>query len=638
MFAMVGLLSLPAFAQQGTQVRVGDAQLAPDGSSRLIVNVDGLGGARLDPDAFRVLEDGQPIDGIEVEAAVESELEVDSIVAMLLLDVSSSMTGEPLERIRSAAADTARTLTGQGIEVGVVTFDEEPAVISPPTLDADQLLERIEGIEVGFGTALFDAVITSIDLLEGSEGSGTLVVFADGQDNRSVTTIDQAIAAANEASTPLTMVVLETEVLDMAALEPLAAQTNGRLISITEPAAVEEVFGTVAQDISSQYIIRYWSEILEPAELPVSVIVDTPTGEARVDTLAINSRDQLTIAPPRPQPSVFQPRIPFLATSAGLWVGVGAAFLAVLALLWVVLVSTRRSAGSRTLERGLQALGARDDRPGGSEIELPTNRLTERAIDLVGRVPRPKGFDERLQLQLDRAAWPLRTNEFLVLCLASGLLAGLLVGGGVGSFVAGSLAAVVGGAIPLLVVRIRIERRKRGFMEQLPGTLQLLAGSLRAGYGLLQAVDTVVKEADDPTSSEFARVLTEARLGMPIDEALEGMSQRLDSEDFHWVILAIGIQREVGGNLAELLTTVAATMRGRATLRRQIRVLSAEGRVSAWVVGGMPFFVAFALQVVNPGYVGELLESTTGILMLVTGAVLLVAGALWLKKIVDIEV
>jgi tight adherence protein B len=635
---LVALLALPAFAQADPQVRLSDAQLSADGTTRLIVNVDGLGGSRLEPDAFRVLEGGQPVDELDVEAAVESEIEADAIAAMLLLDVSSSMAGEPLERIKTAAADTARTLNAEGIEVGVVTFDEEVNVLAAPTLDTDALVTRIEDIDLGFGTALYDAVLTSVDLLDDFEGSGTLVVFADGQDNRSDATIDDVIAASDEAAIPLTMVVLETDVLDLSVLEPLATETNGRLISVTETGALEGVFGVIAQDITSQYVIRYWSDVLEPAELPVSVIVDTPAGEARVDSLAINSREEFAIAPPSPPPSVFDPRLPFLTTTTGLWVGIGAAFLAALALLWVVLVSTRRTAGSRTLERGLRAMGHGSPGRRGEDVELPTARITERAIDLVGRVPRPRGFDDRLQLQLDRAAWPVRTNEFLVLCIASALLGGLLAGGAAGNVLLGLLAMALAGAAPMLVVRIRIERRKRAFMEQLPGTLQLLAGSLRAGYGLLQALDTVVKEADDPTAAEFARVLTEARLGMPIDEALEGMSQRLDSEDFHWVVLAIGIQREVGGNLAELLTTVAGTMRGRATLRRQIRVLSAEGRISAWVVGVMPFFVAFALQLINPGYLNELFTRSAGLVMLAVGVGLLLAGAFWLKKIVDIEV
>jgi tight adherence protein B len=196
----------------------------------------------------------------------------------------------------------------------------------------------------------------------------------------------------------------------------------------------------------------------------------------------------------------------------------------------------------------------------------------------------------------------------------------------------------LGGLIPVLVMKVRISKRQAAFVDQLPGTLQLLAGSLRAGYGLLQALDAVVKEADEPTSQEFARVLTEVRLGMPLDESLEGMAQRLDSEDFHWVVLAIGIQREVGGNLAELLTTVAKTMRDRATLRRQIRVLSAEGRVSAWVVAVMPFFVAAALSLLNPGYLAELFTRIEGIVMVVMGLILLLLGGLWLRKIVDIEV
>jgi tight adherence protein B len=639
LITLFALLVLPASAQPVADIQLRDARLQADGSTRLLVSISGLEGRTLDAGAFRVLEDGQDVGGVEVEPL--TELDDAPVVVALPFDVSGSVT-PVFDEIQQAGRGFVEEVTAAGFEVALIPFSGDVEVAVPPTADTATVIAGIDALQTSVGTSLYDAIVTSGDVLEErlahhEAGVGIIVVFSDGADHDSTATLEEAIGAAQRVNAPITTVGWETRTFDLPAMTRMAEETGGEVVSSEDADEVASLFRSVAADLTNQYLVRYRSDVLAPAELPVTVIVDTPEGELRVDSLAINTREQTQLAPPTPEPSVLAgPRFSFLATSAGLWVGVGAAFLAILTLLWVLLVQTRRTAGSRTLERGLRALG-RGPRPKSGEIELPTSRLTERAIDLVGRVPKPEGFDQRLQLQLDRAAWPVRTNEFLLLCVASGLLGGLLGVWATNLFV-GLVLAVIAGAMPVLIMKIRIERRRRAFMEQLPGTLQLLAGSLRAGYGLLQALDTVVKEADDPTAPEFARVLTETRLGMPVEEALEGMAQRLDSGDFHWVVLAIGIQREVGGNLAELLTTVAATMRGRATLRRQIRVLSAEGRISAWVIAAMPFVVAMALSVMNPGYLAELFIRLEGLVMLGVGALLLVVGAFWLKKIVSIEV
>ena len=633
------LAAWPALAQTAPEIRLRQApSLDADGSTELVVAVAGLDGAMLDADDFRVLEDGTEISNISVEPVLESTGGPESIATMLVLDASGSMDGEPIERIRAAAAQTARTLIDRGIAVGVVRFSTEPLVLSEPTLDVEPLVSEIETIEAEGWTSLYDAIVTSAAVMGDVEGLRSLVVFADGEDNRSTSTIEDAIAAAEQAEAPLTVVVLQTDRLDLSVLEPLATETGGRLATVAEASQLEQVFADVAEDIANQYVIRYSSDILEPTELPITIIAESSEGELRIDSLAINTREPAQIAPPAPSPSAsWDPTFAFLATPTGLWLGIATAFLAVLMLLWMVLVSSRRTAGARNLELGIRAGGARGS-VSGDDFVLPTSRLTERAVELVGRVPKPKGFEQRLQLQLDQAAWLMRANEFIVLTIASGLLGALVSGGLSGSLLLGLPVGLIAGTIPTMVLRMRIGRRRDAFVEQLPGTLSLLAGSLRAGYGLLQAIDTVVKEADEPTAQEFARVLTEARLGLPVDEALEGMAQRLDSEDFHWVVLAIGIQREVGGNLAELLTTVAETMRERATLRRQIRVLSAEGRMSAWVISLMPIVVVVALTILNPGYLAELFIRIEGLVMLGVGTVMLLIGALLLRKIVDIEV
>jgi tight adherence protein B len=164
-----------------------------------------------------------------------------------------------------------------------------------------------------------------------------------------------------------------------------------------------------------------------------------------------------------------------------------------------------------------------------------------------------------------------------------------------------------------------------------------MSGSLSAGLSLAQSVDTIVREGGEPIASEFRRVVVESRLGVPFEDAMGGVAQRMRSKDFEWVVMAIKIQREVGGNLAELLLTVAATLREREYLRRHVRALSAEGRLSAWVLGGLPpAFLAY-LAVSNPSYVAPLFSTTLGWAMVAGAAVLMGVGVLWMVKVGKVE-
>jgi tight adherence protein B len=148
----------------------------------------------------------------------------------------------------------------------------------------------------------------------------------------------------------------------------------------------------------------------------------------------------------------------------------------------------------------------------------------------------------------------------------------------------------------------------------------------------------VVSEGTEPIAGEFKRALIETRLGVPIEEALEGIAERVRSQDFAWVVMAIRIQREVGGNLAEILTTVAATLRERERLRRQVQVLSAEGRLSAWILGGLPVAFSLYLLTARPDYLKVLVTDRIGIVMLAGGVVLMIVGSFWLRKVVRVEV
>ena len=184
----------------------------------------------------------------------------------------------------------------------------------------------------------------------------------------------------------------------------------------------------------------------------------------------------------------------------------------------------------------------------------------------------------------------------------------------------------------------RRKRRKKKFERALPDTLQLMSGSLAAGLSLAQSVDTIVREGTEPIAGEFRKVLVETRLGLSLETALQGVADRFQSKDFDWVVMAINIQRQVGGNLAELLNTVAATMREREYIRRQVAALAAEGKLSAMVLGGLPPAFLLYLVLANRYYVMVLFTTPLGIAMLVGGAMILSVGIFWMSRIVKVEV
>jgi tight adherence protein B len=220
---------------------------------------------------------------------------------------------------------------------------------------------------------------------------------------------------------------------------------------------------------------------------------------------------------------------------------------------------------------------------------------------------------------------------------------------GLATVVLGALGLLLGGVLPAvllavaapvaarLVVRVRTGRRQAAFADQLDDSLQLMASSLRAGHSLLRAVDAVSTEAAAPTSEEFARIVNETRVGRDLGDALDEVAERTGSDDFRWVAQAIGIHREVGGNLAEVLDTVGHTIRERNAIRRQVKALSAEGKLSAVVLMALPFGIVAFLGVTNPAYLSGFTESLVGWCMVAAVVVLLVVGGLWLKKTVAIR-
>jgi tight adherence protein B len=287
--------------------------------------------------------------------------------------------------------------------------------------------------------------------------------------------------------------------------------------------------------------------------------------------------------------------------------------------------------------RVLGALGPEPTDAAEASAAASHSALAQATLSVVDKVVRARGRRARVVDELDRAGLRMRPEEWIVLQLAVVAVAAVLLVLALGP-VGVLVGAVLGWLAVRVVVRSKIRRRAEKFADQLPDTLQLVAGALRTGFSLNQALAGVVREGTEPSASEFARALAEVRLGAELEDALDGTADRMRCDDLHWVVLAVRISREVGGNLAEVVTTTMRTMRQRAELRGQVRVLTAEGRISARVLTALPFVVACALFLIRRNYMSPLVHQGAGIAMIAVGAVLLSLGSFWLSRLVKIKV
>lgn len=330
----------------------------------------------------------------------------------------------------------------------------------------------------------------------------------------------------------------------------------------------------------------------------------------------------------------------FWGTPAALALSIGLATAAAF-LLGVMLFGTAaRRRQQKIIGERMAAVGNR----GRKSTHIPAMDRTAggwipaRVTNFGRRFAETRGFSERLDAELEAAAVSLRSGEFVIVTVAAAF-GGMVLGYAMLSSPWLALGVgVFAGLGPTAALKFALGRRAEKLREQLPDVLTIMASSLRAGHSFLQALDTTAKEIAQPAATEFQRVVAEIRLGRSAEDALGALAERVGSADFKWAVLAVNIQREVGGNLAEILDNVADTLRERATMRRQVRVLTSEGRLSAWVLALMPFAIALYMFAVNRDYIMLLFTTKVGFMMLGGAGLLLVSGILWMRKIVDIDV
>lgn len=279
---------------------------------------------------------------------------------------------------------------------------------------------------------------------------------------------------------------------------------------------------------------------------------------------------------------------------------------------------------------------------GVRQEERPQRKLTPKALlyrcieslaNGLGRLQQGR----RIELLMQQADWPIRGTEFEAILLLWGGLVGLitfLVTLKGAMFFAGALAGILMG---LALLGLRIRRRRKKFTNQLGDMLTMVANALRAGFSFMQAFELISREMDAPMGREVQLVVNEVNLGNTLESALDNMQRRVASPDFELVVTAVLIQRQVGGDLAQILDTISDTIQDRIRMRREVMTLTAQGRLSGWVLAAVPFALSVINYIVNPGYLKPLIESDIGHMFIIGAIIMEIIGFIIIQRIVDIK-
>jgi tight adherence protein B len=613
--ALAAVTAAPALAA-GSSLDVLSVDAAGSDVAVLVTPPASLGGHDLGSGAWTVTAGGEVVTE-KVEQVSNAALEV-----VLAFDTSGSMLGVAMESAKSAAEAFVGTLP-PSTRIALVSFSSTSNVVVPMTTDRVALIDAIRGLRAQGETALYDAVIAAAGQFSPSGSARReLVVLSDGGDT--VSRADQAAAIRSLADAKVRGYVasLVTDESATAFLDDLARSTGGRVVGATDPAGIRSVFGDIGAALTNQYRLSFPKR--GRGQMSITIEVEADGVSAAVDRVIALPAAASTAAPA----ATSAPYV--VETGERAWMKfAGLAFFALGALalaLHLFVPSRTRRVSSRWIS----------EHASKAHSDTSIQELTHRAADLAERSLQRRGWAARLDVALERAGVPLRPGEFALAVIAASAGA-WFVGTVLFGPVLGILLAVVTAFAARTFLRMKVKRRTSRFEGQLGETLQLLSGSLRSGYGLSQALDAVAKNSESPTAEEFNRLTMETRVGRSLPEALTAVAARVGSEDFDWVVEAISINREVGGDLTELLDRAATTIRERENVRRQVKSLSAEGRLSAYVLGGIPVGLFLYMQISNPDYVGELTSSGPGWIMLGVAITMMTLGSLWMRKLVQVK-
>ncbi|HET8527410.1 MAG TPA: type II secretion system F family protein [Gaiellaceae bacterium] len=612
----IGLAALAVAAPASAGVRIAGVDTSGYPEVRVTVVAPGT---TAEP---QLRENGLPATDLQTANLARSK----SLV--LAVDRSQSMTGRSLRDATDAArAFVAAKAASDRIEV--IAFGRDAIGLtkfSSSSVDADAALSGLTA-DSRSGTALYDAVVRAATALRREDlPSRVIVLVTDGRDVSSRATLDRAVAAAQHARAAVYAIGIAGHDFTPAPLRELAARTGGAYLQAASSADLRALYDSLGARLAHTWQLEY----LTAARPGEDVHLTTVVGGARA------SRAVTLDAPGRAAPAAQAPAVlPRHVWSSRLGPGVLALAVGFLVLLAAAFANSARS-GSWLNARLAPHLGPTQRRAGakrrreGRTLRQKVVAATEQSFANV------KQF-RSLQRLLTRADLPLLAAELLYACVGCGFAVGLVLAVAGLSPLLTLVVMIAAAAGPVAWVAYRARNRMKAFDNQLPDLLITIAASLKAGHSFRHAIQSVVDEGAEPAAKEFRRVLTETRLGRPMDDALAEMGERVGSKNLTFVLNSVTIQRQIGGSLAGLFDMVGETVRQRQQFARKIRSLTAMGRMSAYVLVGLPFVVALLIDLVSPAYMWPLWHTSTGHLLMGTSLAMISFGSLILKKIVSFK-
>lgn len=577
-------------------------------------------------DELGVTENGNFITTPTIVPAAEA------IDVILALDTSLSMANS-MDSAREAASELIGGLPASA-RVGIVGFGNPAQPLFSPVRDHEAALEVVARLDAEGDTALWEALVISAQL---AADLGTprpyVIVLSDGEndlgdDPRDAPDQADAVTELRRAGAGLFAIAFGNS--DRAALSQITGAVGGEVLRADDQDQLGPIFDDIGERLANRYYVRYPSEAGLQREVTIATIgLDDQVlqNSFTIPGRPVSAGSEPTAA--RPAPPLAQPRAAAVPVVDGpalnvfsrpetLLAGLGAFFLAFLiGALFIVIPASEINI---------------DTAAGADRMAAVRNRV----IGLVDRLLQSSDSGGRFERALDLSGIHLRSGEFAMIAFGLTVLVFLIF-----SYLAGvptGIVMVLVASVGLVsYVNVKVSRRRQKFADQLTDALGVLAGSLRAGRSLGQAMEYVAQESAPPTSEEFQRILFETRVGRDITESMLAVAERMESNDFGWVADAVDINREVGGDLTEVLDNVAGTIRDRRAVVRQARALSSEGRATGWVLLGTPLALFAFLAYQTPDSIKLFVTDPTGRLLLAVGTAGMVVGYFWIRKLVNIK-
>jgi tight adherence protein B len=566
--------------------------------------------AHLTSKDVRVTENGVPVHGVTIAPVSTTGLRFGVVLA---IDASNSMHGQPYANA-IAAARTFLSNRPKNERVGVVSFNSKERVLEPLTLSETKLEAKLSHPPaLAEGTHIFDGVDTSLAALRQARiSTGAIVLLTDGADVGSRTTLADAEKRTRAQHVRVFTVGLRSPSFDPATLRRLAHFTGGSFTEATSLAALAPIYRSLSSRLANEYLLQYRS----PASANSNVVLRVSIAHNGSETTAYVSPKASNLAPFHHS---FATRF-FLSTGSLLLLALVIAGLAV----WVARKLATPSGSPIAVRVAGFVEPAAKARP--ARRKLPSRPVAPR---------RAKGALAGLDRALEIADIRLSATALVALSIAGTLLVFIIL------VAISPVLFPLAFAVPLIpraIVRNKLRRVRDQFAEQLSSNLQVLASALRAGHSFTAALASVVEQSTDPTQRELRRAVNDEQLGMPIDEAIRRVADRMQSRDLEQVALVAELQRTTGGNVAEVLDVVVATIRDRQDVRRMIRTLTAQGRMARWILTALPVFTGLAFYAIQPHLAGPFYAATAGKVVLLFASLSVITGSLLIQKVIEIDV